>query len=401
MVVAESLQARCEATGDSGVSGGGLAPLPEAVAAQLDWQASQPPVKIFATDAHRDSLQVAGAGLYDAAAMTMLSEERRIRFFEPRGDRFVIDPRLRRLVVFAPHDMTRDPPFTQLDLVACRNVLIYFKNEPQQQALRNFHFALRPDGCLWLGPSETTGELKSHFEPIDSHWKIYRRTDAELPKGEPPPVPGRSTTIVPAGGPSGSGPTPGSSTLSLRTVKSANPPATPPAPDSLLAAYDLLLGRFMPPSILTDSGMQVLHVFAGCEGMLRPPTGRPTRYLPDLVDSDLRGPLLAAAARCRDLTSPVAVRAGVADDQTLSVERMSLPGQQPSMLLFRLTDAASSQNAPAEPAPQPAIPPPPPGRPPDHRTGRPIGVGTGAHPPQLAVNHRGARDDQRRAAGNQ
>jgi len=82
---------------------------------------------------------------------------------------------LRRLVVFSRHNLLRDPPFTRMDLVTCRNVMIYFKEQAQQKTLALFHFALRTDGFLFLGPSESLGPLEDEFETLDRRWKIYKK----------------------------------------------------------------------------------------------------------------------------------------------------------------------------------------------------------------------------------
>ena len=79
------------------------------------------------------------------------------------------------MIVLAPHNVIIDAPFTKLDLVSCRNMLIYFRNEVQSRVISLFHFALKKDGVLWLGPSETLGDLGSEFATIDRHWKMYRK----------------------------------------------------------------------------------------------------------------------------------------------------------------------------------------------------------------------------------
>ena len=403
IVFAEALQRRCDPTA---AVAAGHQPLCSQIAAKLDWRSAHPPIKIFATDAHRDSLQTAGTGVYDTGAMLGVSQERRESFFEARTDRFAIRREIRRLVVFAPHDLTRDPPFTQIDLVTCRNVLIYLQSDSQHRALCNFHFALRPGGCLWLGPSETLGSLKTHFETVDGHWKMYRRQAKPLSSAmvndhliSPPPEaqlkPVASDPVGPAGTHAASPPRPSlaapnpppthpgsgvthrpnsspggvelTSDASNRTAQQATElSATLPLPsDLLLSVYDQLLGEHMPPSILTDDSLQVLHVFAGCEDQLRHPPGRPTRYLPDLVDPRFRKSLLAASLQCRRRGIRVAVPCQSDDSPdaagtpwpSMVVQPVPIPGADRTMLMIRWMPPGPDAATATSPIPGPPTEP--------------------------------------------
>jgi two-component system CheB/CheR fusion protein len=100
------------------------------------------------------------------------------RFFEKENSSFVIRKRVREPVVFAMHNVLTDPPFPRLDLVVCRNLLIYLEAGAQKKVLPLFHCALRTDGVLFLGTSETVGDLADLFTPINNKWSIYRRVDA-------------------------------------------------------------------------------------------------------------------------------------------------------------------------------------------------------------------------------
>src|SRR6185312_11403974 len=132
-------------------------------------------VQIFATDVHRGSLEHAARGIYDEAAVARVSPERLERYFRRRGAGYEVVPDVRQMVVFAPHNVIKDPPFTRVDLVSCRNLLIYLQPVAHQKALGLFHFALNRGGVLFLGPSETPGALLHDFEPIDRHWRMYRK----------------------------------------------------------------------------------------------------------------------------------------------------------------------------------------------------------------------------------
>src|SRR5262249_5324272 len=138
-------------------------------------------VKIFATDVHRSSLDFASAGVYSHASLSEVSPERLGRHFLPRADGHQVSPELRKMVVFAPHNVIKDAPFAKLDLITCRNLLIYLVPAAQKKVLSLFHFGMRTNGVLFLGPSESPGELGDEFESADVRWKLYRkRRDVRL-----------------------------------------------------------------------------------------------------------------------------------------------------------------------------------------------------------------------------
>ena len=132
-------------------------------------------VKILATDIHQRSLGAASQGIYTKENLKGLSEKQIERYFEKHADYYQISPTLRRLVVFSQHNLLRDPPFTRMDIVSCRNVLIYFLEEAQRKTLALFHFALSVDGFLFLGPSESLGHLEDEFETLDRRWNIFTK----------------------------------------------------------------------------------------------------------------------------------------------------------------------------------------------------------------------------------
>ena len=127
------------------------------------------PVKIFATDAHRASIDVAATGFYAGSSLDGVSPDRLARLFVPREDGYQVTPELRRMIVFAQHNLLKDAPFTKIDLITCRNLLIYFQPAAQKKVLSFFHFGLKTGGALFLGPSESPGELSDEFETVDPH----------------------------------------------------------------------------------------------------------------------------------------------------------------------------------------------------------------------------------------
>jgi two-component system CheB/CheR fusion protein len=131
--------------------------------------------QIFATDIDRDSIERARSGVYPANIALDVSPERLSRFFNAQEDSFRIKESIRDVVIFAEQDVVKDPPFSKIDLVICRNLLIYFEVELQKKVLPLFHYALREGGFLFLGTSESTGEFTNLFEPVDRKWKLYKR----------------------------------------------------------------------------------------------------------------------------------------------------------------------------------------------------------------------------------
>src|SRR5690606_12166011 len=148
----------------------------------------------------------------------------------------------------------RDAPFTRVDLVSCRNLLIYLQPAAQQKALSLFHFALNRGGYLFLGPSETPGAVGASFETVDRSWRIHRKyIDVRTPvdtRVRPRTADGRVATITSWPGPR-------------------------PAPPSLLPVYDKLLDEHMPPSLLLDERGELVHAFGGASRFLQLRDGRP------------------------------------------------------------------------------------------------------------------------------
>jgi two-component system CheB/CheR fusion protein len=136
-------------------------------------------VQVFATDIDSQAIATARAGLYPASIAADLSPERLARFFtaEPGGSAYRIHKGIRGMLVFSEQDVIKEPPFSKLDLISCRNLLIYMGSDLQKKLIPLFHYALNPDGMLFLGTSETVGEFGDLFAPLDRKEKIYRRRE--------------------------------------------------------------------------------------------------------------------------------------------------------------------------------------------------------------------------------
>ena len=139
-------------------------------------------VQVFATDLNPAAIQIARAGRYPEGIAAEVSEQRLARFFAREDEFHRVNKAVRDLVVFAAHDVLHDPPFTRIDLVSCRNVLIYLEPGAQRRLLQAFHYSLNPHGLLLLGTSEHAAGSDEFFLPLDAHSKIYRRNDATTPQ---------------------------------------------------------------------------------------------------------------------------------------------------------------------------------------------------------------------------
>ncbi len=133
-----------------------------------------PALKIFATDVEQQNIETAGAGTYPESIAAEVSPQQLERFFVKKGNNFVVKNELRQCIVFARHNLLSDPPFTRMDLVVCRNVLIYFRAQAQERALKRLQYALLPAAHLFLGSSESLAELQKDFMPVSAKHKIWQ-----------------------------------------------------------------------------------------------------------------------------------------------------------------------------------------------------------------------------------
>jgi two-component system CheB/CheR fusion protein len=245
--------------------------------------------KIFATDVHPGSIEVAARATYSEEALANVSPERVQRWFHKRGAGYQLVHDIRQMVVFAPHNVVRDAPFTRMDLISCRNMLIYLQTPAQQRVLGLFHFALNRGGVMFLGPSETPGALLSDFATIDRQWRIYRKLgDARLAP-QPSRSPARGIERVAPG-------------------LSAAPPRH--SLTSLLGTYDALLDEVMPPSLLIDERGELVHAFAGASRFLKLRDGRQVLDVLEVLEGELRMVVVGGLQRAKREPSTLVFRGG-------------------------------------------------------------------------------------------
>lgn len=217
------------------------------------------PIQIFATDVHERSLTTADEGRYEEAQLVNVSPERRERFFTEIAGRFQVKPELRSLVTFATHNAIEDAPFLRIDLIACRNFLIYLQPSGQERALDLVFAGLRIGGVLFLGPSESPGDTERELEPIDRSLRIFRKL--------------RDTK----------------STRRTRLPRGAATHQARPAPSAnrtdlrLIRAYDSFHQLQLTTGFLVDEAGELLHTFGRGERLLSPPSGRRDLQLTSLL----------------------------------------------------------------------------------------------------------------------
>lgn len=254
-------------------------------------------LKVFATDAQDDNLRKARDGIYPAAATATFPPERLQRFFEKLDGSFQVRKELRDMIVFAQQNLLRDPPFSRLDLISCRNCLIYLEPEAQQRIIAFCHFGLRQGGHLFLGNAETVGRHGDLFATVSKKWRIYRRegqTRHDLI--DYPPTAHSHHEPRPAD----------------------KPPLVEPTSASVTeTARRMLLERYAPASVLIDQKGRVLYFHGTTRDYLEQPPGEPTRDLLSMARNGLALKLRGAIREASKGAGSVTVDAHIRHDKTI------------------------------------------------------------------------------------
>ncbi len=243
------------------------------------------PILVFGSDLSSKAIEHARAGMYSDAAMQEVSDERRSRFFVRADLGWRVNQALRELCVFAQHDVARDPPFSKLDVVSCRNVLIYFGHGLQRRVLTTFHHCLNQPGYLLLGRSENVSGAPRLFAPATPSGKLFAREAVQSTFRLMPRV---------AASPSAHGPFAGETTGHTRS-------------DGGLAQHvdAIVLGRYGPPGVVVNDRLEVVQ-FRGRTGpYLEPPAGEPQTNVLKMARAGLRGPLRVALSQARKTSAVV------------------------------------------------------------------------------------------------
>ncbi len=241
----------------------------------------QVPIQIFATDVNGAVLDRARAGRYVKAEIENVSAVRLKKFFLQENGHYRVQKPIRDMVVFAQHNLLTDPPFTRVDLVTCRNVLIYFDATLQEKIIPTFHYAMKPDGFLWLGASESIGQFGNLFAPVDKANRIYsKKPTATWLRLERPPLlpPNRiATTPIP---------------LATRTQEFN-------AHDAQKEADRVTLAKYTPVSVLVNEDLEVLQFRGDTSQYLGLPSGKATFSLTKMARDGLAMPLQKLVQRAK------------------------------------------------------------------------------------------------------
>ena len=256
---------------------------------------SQRKFQVFATDLNGALLDKARRGLYPRSVADEVSPERLQRFFVQDEGGYRVVKALREMVVFARQNLLIDPPFSRMDLISCRNVLIYIEPSMQTRVIPTFHYALKPEGYLFLGTSESVGEYTDLFEPVDKKHRIYSRRAVPTPSSHLTLKAKR--VMAPTGDRKdrsllGQGPT--AETEAFRVEVSAR-----------READRITVNQFAPPAVLISADFQVLQ-FRGTTGAwLEPPTGKATFDVLKMAREGLMLPLRSAINKAKKTSRPV------------------------------------------------------------------------------------------------
>lgn len=287
----------------------------------------QPPrIQVFASDLGKVALDFAREGVYPEAIAATVSEERLERFFIKDNSHYRVRPEVREYILFTPHNLLQDPPFSKLDLISCRNLLIYLQRDIQARVFEIFHYALLTEGYLFLGSAESVDGVDELFETVHKRSRLYQRSQQS-----------RDTLILP--------------TLAL----AASPPyrSQPERVGRLESRtageeHRALLEAMAPPSLLVDEHYHVLHLSETVGRYLQPPGGSLTSDVLKLVRPELQSELRSALFHVLNthsstvFTRPVPVRFNGAPHPVSMLVRASLTGEEyRRALVFFLEDESA------------------------------------------------------------
>ncbi len=240
-------------------------------------------IKIFATDIDENILSKATDGLYSEESVKQVDSSILKRYFSRRDSgEYQVNPKIRKSIVFARHNILKDPPFTKMDLVTCRNLLIYIGEEAQESILGYFYFSLRADGALFLGPSETLGKFQRAFKVIDRKWKLFQK----LGTNEVHRIPNNSSSI-------------GFPLLSRNNNKRRSNSIENFQTAELRSAFDNLLLSYIPSGLLVNEELKLFHVFGDAGKHLSNKAGPASNNLKSMLNEKVFLTLSVAIQRAK------------------------------------------------------------------------------------------------------
>lgn len=232
-------------------------------------------MKVFATDIDKDAIQFAANGVYPESIAADIDQEYLGKYFHKVNEEFRITRMIREMVVFAQHNLIKDPPFTNINLVSCRNLLIYLQQPMQKKVLECFNFSLNPGGYLLLGSSETTGECAQLFEPVDHKHKIFRS------KGIHRSISTDSRVFEPI-----------DSRINSQLAVHHGKHGYMSPDDRLFERFiQTLEGEYFTVAAVLNAQYEVIYTFGDTEGFFKLPSGRSTSDITKMTRKDLSIPL--------------------------------------------------------------------------------------------------------------
>ena len=303
-------------------------------------------LQIFATDLDRDAIDRARQGFFPENIAGDMSEDRLRRFFSKDVHGYRVRKEIREMVIFAPQNLIRDPPFTKLDILSCRNLLIYLTTEVQEKLMPMFHYSLNPGGILFLGSAETIGDHTELFAPLHGKSRFFRRTESVL----------RMERIA----------FPSSFNAGPAIASEAGPVIKPPASLQSLADQ-LVLQHYAPPAVLTNDQGDICYVSGRTGSYLEPAAGKANWNIFAMAREGLRyelGDAFQRALRKKErvtLNGLTVVTNGGTQCVAVTVQQLNEPGPLLGLVMFVFTDvvapvtAKPSGRAPKPPARNPRL----------------------------------------------
>lgn len=283
-------------------------------------------LQIFATDLDKDAIEKARQGVFPANIAADVSDARRKRFFTKEGDTYRLRKEIREMVTFAPQNLIMDPPFTKLDILSCRNLLIYLMPEVQKKLIPLFHYSLMPGGILFQGSAETIGGDTALFSPLGGKSRLFRRTESVLR-----PAQIAFPTVFNAG----------------HAINSETHLAVTKPPDSLQALADqLVLHKYAPPAVLTNEEGDIFYVSGRTGRYLEPAAGKANWNLFAMAREGLRYELAAAFKDALQKKEGVTLHGlkvgtnGGAQFVDVTIQRLDEPGPLQGLVMIVFSDVA-------------------------------------------------------------
>jgi two-component system CheB/CheR fusion protein len=288
-------------------------------------------VQVFASDVSREAIATARMGIYPESLAAEVSPARLKRYFIQQEGHYRIRGELRDAVVFAEHNLLFDPPFSKLDLITCRNLLIYLDGEAQKKVMPLFHYALCPGGYLFLGSAETVGERQDLFRSVSRKWRIYRRVGPVRPELLPFPIDAGGEPARAAANLDRTGRTPRSRFVEM--------------------AQDLILNRYAPASVVINRKHEILYTCGPTQDYLKQPAGVMQTDLLSWAQDILRARLRAALREVHATDKTVKLpdlrvrRRRAIRSASVTIEPLHSPRQADGLILVTFQTPAKARAA--------------------------------------------------------